>query len=241
MDYNDSHNVQCDQVVKFLRTTAAHDLLSGGPCRLLELGCGTGPFGRRLLEEYPLLHVTGVEVLPEPIDALRQILARDGLEKRYEPVVADIGRAEIFDADRFDFILAPSVLHHIPGLIRSDVPRNICRWTRTGGQMMIYDPNGANPVQQASNQVMRVATQYFSSLHKHKWPGETMYSPAYYRRVFLNNGFEYVHGFTHDPFMPVRGTGVPLLGARNLVINAVALVTWGEWRGAGQSSLYRKI
>ena len=240
MDYNDPYNVQCNALTAFLRTTAVHGMLNAMPCRMLELGCGSGPFGRRLLAEYPQLHVTGVEVLPESVAALRQIVTRDGLERRYKPLLADIADAEVLESSGYDLILAPNVLHHIPRLAHTPVPDNLCRWLRPGGYLMVYDPNGANPVQQLSNQVTRVATRYIKALHPYKWPGETMYSPAYYRRVFTRHGFSYVYGFTHDPFLPVRDAGLFLLAVRNVLNNAVALVTRGDWRGAGQSLLFRK-
>ena len=120
------------------------------------------------------------------------------------------------------------------------MPDNICHWLKPGGYLIVFDPNGANPVLQLSNQIMRVAVHFSKALHAYKWPGETMYSPAYYRRAFTRHGFTYVQGFTHDPYMPVRHERPLLLAMRNIVNNTVALIARGDWRGAGQSLLFRK-
>ncbi len=240
-DYDDPLNAQCNELMDFVRQTVIQEeFQSGKDIRALELGCGTGPMGRRILAEYPNVHVTGVEVLPERIDALRRILASTGLTDRYQAILGDITIAGLFPEGAFDVILAPSVLHHFEGLRRSPVPGNLRCWLRPGGYLVIQDPNGANPVQQLSNQVMRIAVRYSRRLRAYKWPGETMYSPAYFRRVFRRAGLKYLTGCVCNPRLPVRDTGVPLLGLRNRLNNAVANVTWGDCHGTGQLLVFQK-
>ena len=240
-DYNDPHNAQCDDVVAFIRSTVAAAVFGGKQAvRILELGCGTGPFGRRLLTEYPATTVTGVDVLPDSIALLNRFLAEQGLSSRYRGLTGDALDADLFAPESFDVVLAPSVLHHFERLSESPVPRNLHRWLRPGGYLVIFDPNGANPVQQLSNQVMRVVVRHVKALRSYKWVGETMYTPAYYRRVFAAGGFEPVTCRVGTPLLPVRGVGMPLVALRNALNNLVARVTWGEWHGCVQFLLFRR-
>lgn len=241
IDYNDLNNAQCNDVVAFIRCTAVREVFDGHrTVRILELGCGTGPFGRRLLTEYPACTVTGVDILPDSIATLRRLLTEQDLTNRYQALVGDAMVPELFAPGSFDVILAPSVLHHFERLAHSPVPGNLHRWLRSGGYLVIQDPNGANPVQQLSNQIMRVLVRYVKALRPYKWVGETMYTPAYFRRVFSGCGFQPVTGQVYGSIMPVRGTGVPFLGLRNALNNIVAQVTWGDWHGCGQLQLFRR-
>jgi SAM-dependent methyltransferase len=240
-DYNDPHNAQCDEVVAFIRGTEARAAFDGGRAtRVLELGCGTGPFGRRLLAEYPAITVTGVDVLPQRIETLSRFLVEQKLVDRYRALVGDALDPALFAPGSFDVVLAPSVLHHFERLALSPVPPNLHRWLRPGGYLVIQDPNGANPVQQLSNQVMRVAARHVKSLRCYKCPDETMYTPAYFKRVFGGCGFESLACQVGNPLLPVRGSGVPLLGLHHALNNLVAHVTWGDWHGCGQLQLFRR-
>ncbi len=239
-DFNDPYNDQCDRVVHFLQSTDLHGLLRSGDCRLLELGCGSGPFGRRLLAEYPLLRVAGVDIMDKRIENLRRCVERDGLESRYRPLTGDIRCADLFSPGEFDVVLAPSVLHHILKLAKTSVPDNIGAWLRPGGYLLIFDPNGANPVLQLSNVVMRVAVRFSQSLHKYKVPDETMYPPSLFRSVFSNVGFNYMRGETCGTCLPVRRAKPRLAAVRNALFNVAHPVLSGERRGHELIALFQK-
>ena len=241
MDYDDPRNGQCNDLVEFLRNTEVwNQFQKMSAVRVLELGCGTGPFGRRLLAEHASITVVGVEILPDRLDNLHRLLTESGLSGRYQAVLGDILDPALFAPGSFDVILAPSVLHHIERLRQSALPGNIRRWLRPGGFLLIIDPNGANPVLQISNQVMRRAVHFFKALTPYKWPGETMYTPAYYRRTFNGHGIMPIKSCVVSPWLPVHNTGAPLLGLRNRLNNLVAHLTWGDWHGVGQMSIFQR-
>lgn len=240
-DYDDPHNSQCNGLVDYLRDTAVWNRFQGkSAVRILELGCGTGTFGRRLLTEHDAITVVGVEILPDRLKKLQSLLDESGMSGRYQAVIGDILSPELFAPGSFDVVLAPSVLHHIEHLKQSTLPGNIHRWLRPGGYLLILDPNGANPVLQLSNQVMRRVVRVVKALEPYKWRGETMYSPAYYRRAFRGHGIRPVKSCVGGPWLPVRGTGVPLLGLRNGLNNLVAHLTWGDWHGTAQISIFKR-
>lgn len=247
MNFDDPYNEQCNEVFKFLQTTEIHALLQTKSCRMLELGCGTGPFGRRLIAEYPLLCATGVEILPFRFEELRQLVALNKVETRYEPVLGDIQTPDLFAENRFDLVLAPMVLHHFPTLDRSVVPANICRWLKPGGHLVVFDPNGANPVLQFSNQLMlRVLLRVSKTARLVKCPDETMFSPAYFRKVFSQHGFAFKQGITCPKYVPLRcGSNMfvlnCLMNIHNAMYNTFAPFTYGEWRGAAQISQFQKV
>jgi len=241
MDYDDPRNGQCNDLVEFLRNTEVwNQFQKMSAVRVLELGCGTGPFGRRLLAEHASITVVGVEILPERVATLHRLLGESGMSGRYQAVLGDILDPALFAADSFDVILAPSVLHHIEHLRQSALPGNIRRWLRPGGFLLILDPNGANPVLQISNQVMRQAVRFFKALTPYKWPGETMYTPAYFRRTFHGQGIMTIKSCVVSPRLPLHDTGAPMLGLRNRLNNLVARLTWGDWHGAGQLSIFQR-
>jgi SAM-dependent methyltransferase len=241
MDYDDPRNGQCNELVDFLQNTEVwNQFQTMSTVRVLELGCGTGPFGRRLLAEHPSVTVVGVEILPERMDKLNRLLKESGLSGRYQVVLGDILDPALFSPGSFDVILASSVLHHIERLHQSALPGNIQRWLRPGGFLLILDPNGANPVLQISNQVMRLAVRVFKALRPYKWPGETMYTPTYYRRTFCGIGLLPIKSCVVNPWFPVRDTGSNLLGLRNRLNNLMAHLTWGDWHGGGQMCIFQR-
>ena len=97
---------------------------------VLEIGCGTGAFSRRLAER--ARHVTAIDLSPEMIRAAR---SRSTGFSNVEFEVADIVARELPES-HFDCIASIATLHHVP--IRS-VLAKIKRALKPGGALIVVD------------------------------------------------------------------------------------------------------
>ena len=97
----------------------------------LELGCGDGPFARRLLHKH--LDIYGVDIS-------RPLLQ---LSHNMTPVQADVRRLP-FPDESFDWLICAFSLHHIPDPAKS-IQESI-RVLKDGGKIFIIDPNYYHPV-----------------------------------------------------------------------------------------------
>jgi SAM-dependent methyltransferase len=86
---------------KFAPVLRHNDL--GGPARVLDVGCGPGTNARH----FAGLDYVGVDVNPAYIEAARR-------RHRGRFVVADVTDDDALPAERFDFVLINSFLHHLP-------------------------------------------------------------------------------------------------------------------------------
>lgn len=105
--------------------------------RILDVGCGTGVLAERLLHEG--YDVTGVD----PFAAmLKRMRVRD---PRLKTVHAS-GQTLPFDDGAFDFTYSVAVMHHIadPKDVRATLVE-MCRVTRPGGHVLVWDHNPRNP------------------------------------------------------------------------------------------------
>jgi SAM-dependent methyltransferase len=105
--------------------------------KILDVGCGTGVLAERLLREG--YDVTGAD----PSAAmLEQMSARDpGLK-----TVHASGQNLPFDDGTFDFTFSVAVMHHIaePKEVH-DTLVEMCRVTKPGGRVLVWDHNPRNP------------------------------------------------------------------------------------------------
>jgi SAM-dependent methyltransferase len=92
-----------------------HERLPFGPCtRLLEVGCGVGAQSAILLQTFPRLHLTGVDVNGSQIAAAKRAMASDpGLASRTEFIAMDAQDLR-FDAGAFDAAFLCWILEHVP-------------------------------------------------------------------------------------------------------------------------------
>jgi ubiquinone/menaquinone biosynthesis C-methylase UbiE len=87
----------------------------GGIRHLLEVGCGVGGQSLLLLEQYPGLSITGIEVEPEQLRrAELNRSARPDLAPRWNLLRADALELGAFDGSPFDAALFVWVLEHLP-------------------------------------------------------------------------------------------------------------------------------
>jgi SAM-dependent methyltransferase len=105
--------------------------------RILDVGCGTGVLAERLLREG--YDVTGADPFAAMLERVR---AR---EPRLKTVHAP-GQNLPFDDDTFDFTYCVAVMHHIadPKDVH-DTLVEMCRVTKPGGHVLVWDHNPRNP------------------------------------------------------------------------------------------------
>ncbi|MBA2519744.1 MAG: methyltransferase domain-containing protein [Chloroflexia bacterium] len=105
--------------------------------KILDVGCGTGILAERLLHEG--YDVTGADPFAAMLDRMK---ARD---LRLKAVHAP-GQSLPFDDGAFDFTYCMAVMHHIAE--PKDVHHTLvemCRVTRPGGHVLVWDHNPHNP------------------------------------------------------------------------------------------------
>jgi malonyl-CoA O-methyltransferase len=99
------------------------------PRRVLDAGCGSGRFARRLLEQYPHLEVHGVDVSQARLNRLpREVHPARGS-------LLDLPYAASF----FDLVYCIETLEHAVNMPAA--VRELCRVVRPGGTLLIIDKN----------------------------------------------------------------------------------------------------
>lgn len=97
---------------------------------VLEVGAGKGWTSRRILETFPQVELTAVDVDPGVTAALARL--SDTYGKRLHIRQADATSLP-FDRDAFDFVVAINVLRHLKGSERPHVLMELLRVLRPGG------------------------------------------------------------------------------------------------------------
>lgn len=89
----------CVLLVDFVNTASA---------RLgIDLGCASGAISLLLLVRAPLLHMTGLELVPQAVELARENMAENALTERADMLCGDIRRVrELFAAGSFDLTVA---------------------------------------------------------------------------------------------------------------------------------------
>lgn len=105
--------------------------------KLLDVGCGTGVLASRLAHEG--FDVTGAD----PFDAMLDVM------RHRNPEVAAVhapGQDMPFEDETFDFTYCTAVMHHVadPQDVH-DTLVEMCRVTKPGGLVMVWDHNPKNP------------------------------------------------------------------------------------------------
>jgi SAM-dependent methyltransferase len=117
-----------------------------GEHQVLEIGCGTGAFGRfflKKLKDKATWSVTGVDITPRMIEWIKS-----NPVEGYAGKQGDLEEEDLFEQDSFDIVLSPMVLHHFPD--PSKVISNMSKWLKRNGLIYIMEPNGSSPVNQLS-------------------------------------------------------------------------------------------
>ncbi len=153
--------------------------------QILEVCCGTGIFGRKILVHLKSkqITITGVDISKKPIDYLRSLKVEN-----YLPVHGNVIDKILFEDKTFDIILCPFALHH---LLRSELElflKNAFKWLKPHGYVIAIEPNGSNPVLYMSNRIGKVYRSIFRNT-RYVSPNETVYSCRSYHKSFLNSNF----------------------------------------------------
>jgi 2-polyprenyl-6-hydroxyphenyl methylase/3-demethylubiquinone-9 3-methyltransferase len=116
---------------------AAQVLASVAPAkRILEIGCGDGSFGQRLLERYPDAEYVGIDIADEPGRLFRGDRSRASFRS------TDSATFLATEPEPFDLVVMVDVVHHIPQGLRDQVLREMRALTAPGGRYAIkeWDP-----------------------------------------------------------------------------------------------------
>lgn len=106
--------------------------------KLLEAGCGTGAFGKRVIKQVKSLRITGVDINQKMLSSARA----KGIYRKL--ICTDLEIQKTFGEKSFDCILAPFLVHHFPDMTK--LLENFYFWLKPGGFLIIIDPNGSNPI-----------------------------------------------------------------------------------------------
>jgi SAM-dependent methyltransferase len=112
------------------------------PLRVLDAGTGFGQYTYFLLENFPEVEVTAVDLKTDYLDICRLFSERAGLGDRVEWVYADLTDAEAYPFNHqelFDVILSVDVMEHIEE--DRAALQNMARVLRPGGYLLINTPS----------------------------------------------------------------------------------------------------
>lgn len=122
----------------FINLDAAADVLASvaPAARILEVGCGDGSFGQRLLEKFPAAQYVGIDIAAEPGRLFR------GDRSRATFSSTDSASYLATGPEPFDLVVMVDVIHHIPLELRDSVLADVRALTAPGGRYAIkeWDP-----------------------------------------------------------------------------------------------------
>lgn len=108
------------------------------PLQILELCCGEGLLAEAILERLPLARLSALDGSPEMLNLAGQRLARFG--ERFESRRFDLAAQEWRQPEGvYQAILSSLAIHHLDGLAKQRLYRDLWRMLSTGGALMIAD------------------------------------------------------------------------------------------------------
>ncbi len=153
---------------------------------ILDAGCGTGAFGKRLARLG--YQVIGVDISQNMV---RQANTREKFDG-FHAIAGDMENPGLFEKNTFDIILCGMVLHHFPNLDSSNLISNFRKWLRPQGTVVVFEPNGSNPLNKTSRLLGQIYLK-FNPHSKHVSINESIhYSHAQYKKHFDSQGFRLV-------------------------------------------------
>ena len=103
--------------------------------RLLDVACGNGRFLEKVLEVYPKLRATGLDLSPSYTEAARARLA----PWRQVDVIQDAAEAMPLEPASQDIVVSIFLFHELPPKIRPKVLAEIFRVLKPGGLLVLAD------------------------------------------------------------------------------------------------------
>ncbi|MCM8783431.1 MAG: class I SAM-dependent methyltransferase [Candidatus Omnitrophica bacterium] len=152
--------------------------------QILEAGCGTGIFGRKILAHLKQkITITGVDISNNLIGYLRLLKP-----KNYVAIHDNIINQNLFENETFDIIICPFILHHLYKSELEIFVKNSWRWLKSEGYIIAIEPNGSNPILWISHRIGKIYRAVFRNT-KYLSPKETVYSCRFYEKLFLKSDF----------------------------------------------------
>lgn len=134
---------------------------------ILDAGCGTGIFSRKL-GEYN--RVIGIDISENMIEFFN----KNNNNKKITLMVGDLENINIFEKEKFDIIFSSNLLHHFYDY--SKVASNFNFWLKKGGTLIIIEPNGSNPIHRISNIIRSNITSKLIKNNKYATENEIAHS-----------------------------------------------------------------
>ncbi|MBL7085739.1 MAG: class I SAM-dependent methyltransferase [Candidatus Cloacimonetes bacterium] len=146
--------------------------------KILEAGCGTGNFGRKLFPVKKLKKLIGCDITPLMIEKAKAL----NIASNYEYICGDLEDKNLFTKESFDCIICPFILHHFPSL--DIVSRNLITWCKKDGVIIIIEPNRDCIVNRISKIIRNLILKFYGReyLIKNKFgtPNETDHNVSTY-------------------------------------------------------------
>jgi len=181
--FSDTEQARLVRQARLLEATIFNQIDYTGVRRLLEVGSGVGAQTEILLRRFPELHVTGVDLSPDQLEAARANLEQmPWCRERYALHQADAGNLP-FEPRQFDAAFLCWVLEHVPSPAR--VLSEVRRVLAPGSPVYVTEVMNASFL-----------------LHP--------YSPNVWRYWMAFNDFQYDHG--GDPFVGAKLGNLLLAG-----------------------------
>jgi 2-polyprenyl-3-methyl-5-hydroxy-6-metoxy-1,4-benzoquinol methylase len=121
---------------------------------VLEVGCGSGPFGRRLAKNG--FNVTGIDLSRVLVKAANEMAARDRI--KYRAIAGDVFG---YKGKNYDIVLCAGFLHHFTDI--KPIVKKMRDFLKKNGYIVIIEPNGSN-----------MAVRITEWVRKNLWPFNTM-------------------------------------------------------------------
>jgi 2-polyprenyl-6-hydroxyphenyl methylase/3-demethylubiquinone-9 3-methyltransferase len=121
---------------------------------VLEVGCGSGPFGRRLAKKG--FNVTGIDLSRVLVSAANRMAKKDKIKYR-----AVAGDAFEYKGKNYDIVLCAGFLHHFVDI--KPIVKKMRDFLKKGGYVVSIEPNGSN-----------MAVRMTEWVRKNVWPFNTM-------------------------------------------------------------------
>jgi len=106
-----------------------------GPCRLLEVGCGSGVYLKRACEANPELTAVGVEMQASTAEIARSAIHRWGLDGRVRVLHTDI--RELKPDEPFDLLTVHNMIYYLPKAERTAFLGMLKDYLKPGGRIVM--------------------------------------------------------------------------------------------------------
>ena len=176
-----------------------------GP-RVLELGCGSGGTALALAERG--LHVTGIDLSQERVDAAAREALRRGLAGRTVFLAGDLNLMPL-PASSFECVVAHDALHHILEL--GDLLDRVRGALVPGGRLVVMDFVGMGSLRRVAAAAMFAVLPTYRS-YQSKWGLRRRIVPfltpeSRKRKAFAEGSANFLHA--GSPFEEISGPSIP--------------------------------